>query len=313
MPTYAVFTRYWFDTYAIANNKPSEQKNKETNLRLHLLPVFGHLKLGQITTELIERFKASQLARGLSAKTINTQLCTLRTSLSCASDWGILEKLPRIKWLKVPPQRFDFLNPGESARLLDASFESWGGASARFAMVLCALRTGMRIGEIVALRWDDVDFARGYLTVRRSIVLGVESSPKNNRIRHIPLAPDFAVVLRQRFSERQSDFVFGEAQSSGRHATRMLDTACRRAGLRHIGWHSLRHTFASHLAAEGVPLNYVQALLGHSTIQMTMRYAHLMPSTLKSAIEALLVAEKRGREELGQLIGTGVVPALAQT
>lgn len=112
--------------------------------------------------------------------------------------------------------------------------------------------------------------------------------PKNNRIRSIPLDADLYEMLYRR--RKPTGFVFTNAKGrplNHSYLTYHLEVLCKRVGLRRITWHALRHTFASHLAMKGVPLNIVQALLGHSTIVMTMRYAHVAPSTMRAAIELL--------------------------
>jgi site-specific recombinase XerD len=109
----------------------------------------------------------------------------------------------------------------------------------------------------------------------------------------------FDVLVRRR---EEAGFVFlDDAGSPFNHARlhRRLVDSCKTAGLREIGWHALRHTFASHLAMQGVPLGAVQVLLGHSSITITMRYAHLAPATLRSAVD-LLTPERGG---VGQPVG----------
>lgn len=137
------------------------------------------------------------------------------------------------------------------------------------------------------------------IVVRRSNVRGVMGTPKNGKTRYIPLSKDAYTVLEERKSE--SGLVF--CREDGRPlsysiAYHAIDRACNTANIRHIGWHTLRHTFASRLVSEGVPLNVVQELMGHSTITMTMKYAHLAPSELHSAVNILEASEKRAIEKM---------------
>ncbi len=288
-PTFADFASRWFREYVEVNTKPSTRHGYDQALKCHLIPFFGRSRLSEIGTEDIERFKTEKRRAGLSPKTINTRLSVLRRCLDTAHEWGYLSTLPRFKWLKVPPPSFDHLAPSESARLLAAS------ASSRWHLVVrCALRTGMRLGELLALRWEDVDLERRRIVVCRALSAGVVCSPKNNRTRFVPLTSDLAEALAA--AQPEGEYVFTGILGAPRciyTAEEALKRICKRAGLRGIGWHVLRHTFASQLASEGVPLRLVQQLLGHSTIVMTERYAHLAPSVLDQVVEVLLDAERR--------------------
>ncbi len=185
--------------------------------------------------------------------------------------------------LRVPPQQFDYLSPEESELLLsDRKEPIW------HEMILLALRTGMRHGELIGLDWSDIDFSHQMITVRQSIVDGIVSSPKNNRIRYIPMTDELSSALLHR--RQKSGLVF--TRPDGRPlsysiAWNSIRRVCKRVGLRLIGWHVLRHTFASQLAAQGVQMRTIQELLGHATIQMTSRYAHVSTSMLRDAVELL--------------------------
>jgi integrase len=283
-PTLEEFVQRWFQTYVIPNNKLSEQRGKHQNLTGHILPWFGQMRLDAIQVHDIDRYKASRLARGLSPKTVNNHLATLGKCLRTAQEWGEVVAVPRIRLLKVPPQSFDFLSPDECRTLLGAAESDPTG----YAMILVALRTGMRLGELRGLEWRNVDLDRRTIFVCQAIVRNECTSPKNNRTRFIPMTAGLVEVLTR--LRRQSKHVFADPDNgpiSGDIAYTIIRRACHGAGLRRIGWHVLRHTFASHLAAAGVPIRVVQDLLGHSTITMTMRYAHLAPSALLDAVAVL--------------------------
>lgn len=279
---FAEFARRWFDDYVVVNNKYSEQRTKRYLLSATLIPFFGKLMMGSITTRHIEEYKARQLKTGASAKTINNRLTVLSKCLATAYEWLELEgSPPMIKWLKSRPPTMDFLSTEEIVLLLSAA------EGALYDLVLTALRTGMRQGELRGLQWSSIDWESGVLTVRHSRCdyRKVLESPKSNRERYIPLDREVYDVL---FRRREKDgYVFvdddGEPFDRKRMQRRMRGL-CKKVSLRRIGWHTLRHTFASHLAMNGVPLNTVQALLGHSSISTTMRYAHVAPSALREAI-----------------------------
>lgn len=157
-------------------------------------------------------------------------------------------------------------------------------------MLLTAVKTGMRLGELIGLQWGDIDWDNRLIAVQHSWYACVKElgSPKSNRVRHIDMTADLYETLRKR--RKSTGFVFTNAEGKNfNHSQlyRKLQSVCRRAGLREIGWHALRHTFASHLVMRGAPVPAVQKLLGHSAIEMTMRYAHLAPSTMRTAIDLL--------------------------
>lgn len=266
------------------HNKPSEQRNKEMHLRVHLVPVFGRKRLDEIRALDVDRYTAKKLRTGLSPKTINLHLSTLRRALVLAYQWELIEVLPRIRRLKETKPEFVFLDFGEAERLVKAADPEWR------VMIVTGLKTGMRLGELLALRWQDVDLVAGRIIVRRNLVRGILGTPKSGKNREIPLSDDAIAALKSHRHLR-GDIVF--CTDSGDYLTkeitkRPLWRACKRAGIAHkIGWHALRHTFASHLAMRGAPAKAIQELLGHSSIEMTNRYMHLSPDARREAVQLL--------------------------
>jgi integrase len=204
--------------------------------------------------------------------------------LAVAIEWGRLEHMPFAKWQRrAPAPPFDFLTFDEGPRLVEGSDGIWR------TMILVALRTGLRHGELLALRWQDVDLVAGRLMVRQAVCGKKIDTPKNGRSREVPLS-DEAIRALKAHRHLRGEFVF--CDPAGKFFTRdackwPLWAACKRAGLRLIGWHTLRHTFASHLVMRGAPLKAVQELLGHSDITMTMRYAHLSADARRDAVQLL--------------------------
>ena len=283
VPTFAKFAEEFMATYSEANNKPSEVQSKRTILKCHLLPAFGGKKLDVIQQREIEAYKSAKLKSDLAPKTVNNHLTILRRILSLAAEWGLLTHTPPVKWLKTPEPEFDFLDFDEAVRLERGAKGEWA------AMITVGLTTGLRLGELLALRWEDVDLVRGRLLVRRAVARGVIGTPKSGKSREIPLNEKAAAALKRQRHLR-GELVF--CDDAGRMLRKgsckwPLWSACKRAGLRRIGWHALRHTFASHLVMRRAPLKAVQELLGHSTIEMTMRYSHLSPDVRKDAVRLL--------------------------
>jgi len=148
-----------------------------------------------------------------------------------------------------------------------------------------------------------VDFANRRVNIRQNIVDGHVGSPKNNRTRFVPLTPDLAGRLIGR--AKKAGLVFG--QPDGRPLTSELARAAleritKRADIRHLGWHALRHTYATQLVSAGVPIRTAQELLGHSDIKMTMRYAHVAPDAMEDAVKVLPSLDDGTHENLGQQV-----------
>lgn len=295
-PTVSDFVPTYLDASRL-HNKPSSVDAKVWTLRHHIVPAIGHLRLDQVTYAVIEDLKLALSRKPaharkenndeprptLKAKSINNVLTVLRRMLVIARKRGLIATVPEIDWLRAPPQEFDFLDFEEADRLLAAVDEEWR------TMVLVALRTGMRMGELIALRWQDVDLVAGKVTVKQNVVKGRLGTPKSGKAREIALSNDTVAALKAHRHLR-GPLVFCTMDGRMLKYTELrhpLWRACRRAGLRPVQWHVCRHSFASHLVMRGVPLKAVQELLGHSTIQMTMRYAHLAPQVTRDAVNLL--------------------------
>jgi integrase len=191
--TLAEFKTRFLRDYAKPENKPSEYRSKEQILDKYLVPALGALPLNEIGAEQIAAYKAKKREARLSPKTINNHLIVLGKMLRVAVEWKVIKEAPAAKPLKVPPQAFDFLTEEQAARLVEASV----GVEPWHTMIVLALRTGMRLGELRALHWQDVDFRRGKITVRRAAWLRIIGTPKNNRTREVPLTDATLATLKQ--------------------------------------------------------------------------------------------------------------------
>ena len=283
-PLFEEFASRWFEDYVVPNNKFSEQRAKRGMLQTSLVPFFGKRRVRDITTHHLEQFKAHQVKEGFSNKTIRNRLTVMNKCLSCAYEWLKLDgSPPKVKWPKCSPSKTDYFSPEECELLLSQA------EGIMYEMILTALRTGMRQGEIKGLQWSSVDWRNRSIAVRHSYcdVRKVLDTPKSNRERHIPLDIDVLEMLHKRRNNSGYVFMDGNKPFNSPRLSSRLAKVCKKAGLRKITWHVLRHTFATHLAMNSEPLNTVQTLLGHSSIATTMRYAHVAPSSLRFAIERL--------------------------
>ena len=299
--TFEQFAWEWFDKYVVPNNKHQEQRMKRYILGSALVPFFGKMTLEKISTQHIEQYKAYTLKRGISRKTVNNRLAVLGKCIRTAYEWLDIKGMPpKIALLKCPPPQTNYLSPEECGLLLSSA------DGVIQDMILIALRTGMRQGELRGLQWSSVNWQNQTITVRHSLNDRAKrlESPKSNRERHIPMGAEVYSALFKR--KKETGYVFLNEDGTpfdSQRLIRQLDKVREKTKLRKFTWHSLRHTFASQLAMRGAPLHAVQALLGHSTISTTMRYTHVAPSALRSAID-LLDPKSAYKAGFGQPVGS---------
>lgn len=253
-----------------------------------LLKEFGNLSLNKFNTQLIEQYQSKRLKEGKKPATVNRALATLKHMFTKAVEWEmaddeVLKKVRRVKLLPENNRRLRFLSMEESRKLIEACSPHLK------PIVVTALNTGMRKGEILGLAWERVDLTHGF------ILLDIT---KNGERREIPIN----MTLRTAFEERAisnlngSPYVFCDKEGKPYDdVKRSFASACKKAKIKDFHFHDLRHTFASQLVMKGVDITTVKELLGHKTLTMTLRYAHLAPSHKVKAVEKLdLVANITG-------------------
>ena len=275
----------WWPTYPdAAGNRPTTKREKEIHLRKHIKPFLGRMRLDEIKGEVAARFFAHLKEKGLKPKTIRNIRGTLHKVLVTAKEWEYIDAVPELPKIKVPESQWDFYSSEESDALLEAA-----RTEEERLLLLFALRIGARAGEQLALEWGDIDFVNRRVVLRRSSTRGEVGPTKQGRERRVPLCDSLHDALR-RSRHLKSDLVFcnedGSPYSLWQLHERLWATS-RRAGLRRIRWHDLRHSFASQAAIRGVPLGVIQQWLGHTTITMVMRYAHLAPGADQEMIKRL--------------------------
>lgn len=284
---FSEFADEFMRDYAEVNNAPSTIYSKNVILKTYLKPFFGKLNLDQIGTDDIDKFVGQHKRTGARANTVRNYLRVLRRILSLAVEYEVLARVPKVRKVQDDEDDrgdFKFLTFEQAERLLAGARpepEWW-------TMILLALKTGMRQGEILALRWEHVDLDRGVIHVRRSVWEGTEKRPKSKKPRDIPISAVREALVQHR--HERGPYVFCNAEGkpfTKQECRRPLARALKRAGLPHFGWHSFRHTFASHLVMKGVPLPAIQQLLGHSVITVTMRYAKVAAEVKTDAVALL--------------------------
>jgi integrase len=251
--------------------------------------VFGEKHLSKITYLDLETYRNQRRAKPTRAgkprtdATVNRELSTLRHMLNKAVEWGMLETSPFAKGsrlvLKENNHRLRFLNESEIEALLKACDDLKTGTPHLRPIVEVALLTGMRRGELLSLKWEQIRNGFLYLT-----------ETKSGKARQIPINNRLAEVLKEvrRGNQLKSPYVFcGPDGKRFLEVKRSFASACRRAGIEAFRFHDLRHTFASQLVMRGASLKAVQELLGHASLAMTMRYAHLSHEHLKDSVNLL--------------------------
>lgn len=289
------FARKWMDVHVNVNCKPSTQRRNESILRVHLVPYFGDRELATITSLDVEQFKAAnsdatveKTGRKLDPKTVNEHLGVLSSMLEAAVRWGYLHRNPcrRVRRLKVPPREFRFYDAEQTLVFLAKAAKLEPGYHTLF---LTGFRTGMRLGEILALEWGDLDFTKRQVHVRRSFHRGQTTSPKSNLFRVVPMTTSLVEALQQ-VRHLKGDLVF--CRPDGGHLNRdILKHPWKRvqlaSGLPYIRIHDMRHSYASQLVMKGVPMKVVATWLGHSETRITERYAHLSPEAVQGYVDVL--------------------------
>ncbi len=307
MNTLEEFIAEKYQDWAQANLKSAKETLRKIST---FYPALKGKKLAEITAWLIEKQRTIRL-KDVSAGTANRELDSLRAALSKAVQWGILKENPMdaVKRSKLDTvARVRYLANEETKRLVQAldkreerrrrqreAFNAWREARGYDVfssygaftdhlkpLVITALNTGLRRGELFNLKWPDIDFGIRTLTV-------TGKTAKSTRTRHVPLNDAVYGVLSQWRSQSEGDgYVF-----PGRDGGRMdnVSTSWARlmkdAKIRNFRFHDCRHDFASQLVMAGVDLNTVRELLGHGDIKMTLRYAHLAPEHKAAAVAKL--------------------------
>lgn len=256
-----------------------------------LVPWFGgSTPIEDVTTEQVEAFKDHLFSRGLSHRTAQKVLVVLHGVMARAKRKGWITTNPCENAEKVTLKRsdeFNVLSLGQVHAVARAAATDQLGQAIRVAAF-----TGLRLGELLALRFRHVDFGNRILHVQKNFVAGAEDSPKSHRCRSVPLS-DQAMVALDALSRREhftgpDDLVFGTVTGAHADGDVIRDgfyAALAAAGLGHlreqekpIVWHDLRHSFGTLLAAHGIDLLKIKHFMGHADIQTTMAYLHFSPA-----------------------------------
>jgi integrase len=300
------FTNQWLDSYAAHRVKGSTLRSYRDIIRNHLVPAFGDYPLTDITTALLQRYVSERLnaakpvkknrkqgertdipgetekpALPFQPKTVINEVVVMKEMFKHATRWGYLKANPAeyVERPRVESKEMEILAPDEVRRFLEQAHPRYR------TLFLMAVLTGMRRGELLALQRRDIDWKNSQIRVNRSVWKGTFIPPKSKTsIRRIDMSPYLARELRRHIGASaggERDLVFpnteGNVIDPDTMVRRYFLPALKRAGIRKMRFHDLRHTNVALRIEQGQNVKYVQNQLGHASIQTTLdRYGHLI-------------------------------------
>ena len=283
------------DMYLENYAKPNKKSWKSDKYRIgaHLVPFLGDLELQNINPLLIEKYRAERLKIGVKKSTLNRELALIKKMFNLAMDWNLTTTNPALK-VKSFPEKDNrterILLKEEENRLLQESAEHLK------PILIVALNTGMRRGEILNLKWSQVDLLSKKIRVEKT---------KSGKIRFINLNTSLLELLSDlKKKNGKNEHVFFNHRTGERLTTvkTAFNAACRRSKIENLRFHDLRHTFATRLVEKGVDLITVKELLGHSSVTITERYTHSYQQQKKMAVELLVETTHEKPKNQGDLL-----------
>ena len=305
--TVAAWLRTWFDLYAKPHIRPSTMNYYHRNIEQHIIPAIGDIPLNDLTTlhlqqfykkllaeGRVERIESQKQPKGLSAKTVRNIHQIISSALKLANEQRLIARNPAdgCALPKVERKEMQTL-PVEQL----TSFLREAKDSGVFALYYIDLTTGLRRGELLGLKWSDIDLEKGDLRVQRQIgridgkIIEMPLKTKN-AYRTLPLSADAISVLKmQKCKVGNSEWVFPSPSGgpmSPDSVLHMLHRVLKRAGLPRIRFHDLRHTFATLALQNGVDVKTVSGMLGHFSAGFTLdTYAHVTTSAKREAAKTM--------------------------
>lgn len=300
----------WLDEWLTDCIRPSAKGKTCTEyariIENHLKPKLGHYELEQLTPALLQRFVTDLLQRGnlhtgkgLSANSVNTIITILQNSLKAADNLGVVHgyTADRIKRPKIKEKEVSCFTLSEQKIIEQAVLAS--KKPKLFGILLC-LYTGLRIGELLALQWSDIDFRKGTITVSRTSRDGYDETgtfcqlfdtPKTESSKRvIPLPRQILPLLRAHKNATHSRYVISDdgRQMCVRSYQRSFELLLKRLGIKRKGFHALRHTFATRALECGMDIKTLSEILGHKNATVTLgRYVHSLMEHKKEMMNKL--------------------------
>ncbi|MBI4298688.1 MAG: site-specific integrase [Chloroflexi bacterium] len=317
--TLAEYLERWLKDYAKPNLTPRSFERYESIVRVHFMPTLSGIPLTQLRPEHLQKHYTAKLNDGLSARTVKYHHAVIHVALKTAVKWGLLSRNPADAVSAPRARRTEMQTWDEDqlARFLEAAKDT-----PYHSLFYTALFTGMRRSELLALRWQDVDFMLGQVYVNRSLHHLKDGSylftePKSAKSRRTIALPPSATLLLQQYHEMRKldrdilgrplgdgDLIFSTLDGKPLRpntVTRAWTTLAARASLKVIRLHDARHTHASIMLKQGIHPKIVQERLGHSSIGITLdTYSHVAPGLQEAAANRFdeLVVPRREKEAI---------------
>ena len=287
IPTFREYARNWFETFKKPKLKPTTLQGYQSNMRKHLFPAFGDLRLDTITPETVQTFLNERAA--LAKNTVHTMFVLFSEIMDSAFEDCLIPSNPaKSKRISIPSTKKTerkALSPTQLKAIIKEIAEKLTDETER-RLISLMLFTGMRRGEILGLRWDDIDFEQKLITVNRAVSYTtnqpIVSTPKtNNGYRIVPLDPQLEEFLKP---HREAGYVIGGERPPTQMVLRRI--------LRHVNQqidlfgatpHVFRHSYISALAEASVDFRTIQRISGHSQMQTTIGYMHSRTDLVKQA------------------------------
>lgn len=278
----------WFENIVQPMRSVKTAAEYQVIYKKHFSESLGSSNIHQIRRSDIESLQSSLSKKGLQPKSTNKIMGVLKTLLNFAVRMDYLHASPMngLASLKAPQRRLEYLSEAEISQVLNhARFKPY------YPVIVTAINTGMRIGEILGLCWDSIRWDSESIEVSRSLSrYKLNERTKTSLIRHIPMNDTMKALLKDQFkNQKNPKFVFtdesGQPFRSDHFCKRIFHPLLEEAGVKKIRFHDLRHTFASQFMMKGGNIYDLQKILGHTSVVMTQVYAHLSPQHLKKAIQ----------------------------
>ncbi len=278
----------WLEYYVKPTTKIRTYMKYQRQVKNHIIPKLGDYELENLSAGILQRFTVRLSEKGLATNTVNSIVSVLKSSLKRAELLGVVsaQYSDTIMLPKAREKQIECFSKSEQRKI--EKYVSESKKSKLFGIVLC-LYTGLRIGELLALKWSDLDLSKGIINITKSChdewnngqYVKITDAPKTeNSYRIVPLPKQLLLQLKELKRQSTGEYIIGGKSVYGaevRSYQRTFETVLKKLGIEHKGFHALRHTFATRALEVGMDVKTLSEVLGHSNPTITLkRYAHSM-------------------------------------